>query len=195
MDIIMLLDTSDSFNTSEFTKVRQFVSDVVDNFINKNNDVKFGLISYSRSAKSEIPFAFHDNNIMADISRLSMTGSTIRRTDQALHLAVETFKQQLSGRRRRVLITLTGGRASHNSAHSGFDLTRIESLKLHQLGIESTVVGIGNRFDKNELLAMASSPKQENIVMVTNGISLLSSRQSIISTVIKGTFESYVLLL
>lgn len=185
MDIILLVDTSQSQSLTQFDNIRQFLVKFHKDFVQSGDDVRFGLITFSNSVNSVISLAYPNSAAIATINNLSRSTSAVRKTDKAIKFASRIFSEKSSVARRKLLVSIITGRTSSLNNQEGFVLLRQASLDLHRGGIESVAVGIGG-FDKTELLALASAKKENNMLEFDNAVKLDNARQKLAATILRG---------
>ena len=86
-------------------------------------------------------------------------------TQRGLEMIYKRVLPQARRRYPKVLIVMTDGR-SRSSVNS-------YSRKLHKAGVAVYAIGIGRKYNKKQLQAMASSPKSKHVITV--GFSRLGS--------------------
>ncbi|GAB1606722.1 matrilin-3-like [Argonauta hians] len=153
-DIYFLLDSSSSIWIQDYKQLLRFVSNVVDTFdIGTGQSlVRVGIITFSDTAHLDVPLNRYPAiaTLKEAISRIPYrTGLT--NTAAAMNLL---RREILSDRNKHdgpiVAIVVTDGLSRDTKS------TTEEAEKLHKLGVNVYAIGVGNRYEIEELKAIAS---------------------------------------
>jgi len=154
-DIVFVLDESGSIWGPHFTKQLEFVQNVVGLFDVRPEKTRIGVLTFGDRPRIIFHLGHHTNeeSMKADIKSIKqMRGETY--TDDALRMA---RTQMLSPQRIRpyiphIAIVITDGESNNP------DKTAIEAEQMRSENIQIFAIGVGPSVNKNELLAIASSP-------------------------------------
>lgn len=133
-----------------------------------------GIIVYGSTARMELGLNSYTNSgsLNRAIKRLRYTRGS-RKTGKALRLVVGGLFRR--SRKKRVLIVVTNGQS--------YDSVRVQSLQIHQAGIEVFAVGVGTRVRNSELSTIATDPRH---IYMVNFKSLNGIAKSIIRKACRG---------
>lgn len=164
-DIIFILDSSGSIG-NQWSKVRAFVGQVVENMYIAETGVHVSVVLFS--AKAEISIKLNSHNRKSDIqdaiSRLPFQeGSGTNTTGAILTMINEVLSQRMGDRLhvRDIAIVLTDGQSTIER-----DLTIPTARSAHDLGIRTFAIGVGStdlpEF-KEEIEGIASDPDDDHV--------------------------------
>ncbi|KAJ8308221.1 hypothetical protein KUTeg_013095, partial [Tegillarca granosa] len=154
-DIVFILDSSGSEGNANFQKQLDFVGDFVKQFQIGPTSIQIGLVTFSNVARNEFYFnSYHDKqSILNKLSQIKYIGSTTY-TELGLQYArLFHFQSQFHGTRqnaKKIAIIMTDGQ-SHNRQS-----TLNQAKYLHDIGVKTISIGIGNRIGQTELEGIAS---------------------------------------
>ncbi|XP_012934801.1 collagen alpha-6(VI) chain [Aplysia californica] len=169
VDIMFLLDDSNSISAEDFKKMITFVKDLVAHFDIGLTSARIAAITFSNGAYLE--FAFGAYVTLAEVAHgfdgIRHKNGELTKTSAGLDYA--QFLLTNFGRPDvpHILITITDG-VSNNRAETA----RIANVTRHE-GIEIFVIGIG-RLDKVQLKEIASQPYSDHLFTVTGFLQLSS---------------------
>ncbi|KAF6104718.1 matrilin 3 [Phyllostomus discolor] len=176
LDLVFIIDSSRSVRPSEFTKVKTFVSRIIDTLDIGAADTRVALVNYASTVKIEFHLQNHSDKqslkqAVARITPLStgtMSGLAIQ-TAMEKAFTVEAGARGPSSNIPKVAIIVTDGRPQ--------DQVNEVAAQARAAGIELYAVGVG-RADMESLKTIASKPLDEHVFYVeTYGvIEKLSSR-------------------
>ncbi|CAI9721419.1 Hypothetical predicted protein [Octopus vulgaris] len=153
-DIYFLLDSSSSIWIQDYKELLQFVSNVVDTFDigTGQSQVRVGIITFSDTAHLDIPLNRYTAiaTLKEAISQIPYrTGLT--NTAAALNLLRREIIADPKGHDGPIVaIVITDGLSRDTKA------TKEEAEKLHSLGVNVYAIGVGNRYEIEELKSIAS---------------------------------------
>ncbi|ESP00553.1 hypothetical protein LOTGIDRAFT_112071, partial [Lottia gigantea] len=175
-EIFFLVDSSSSIWYRDYTKQSEFVANVVDKFTISPNKTRVGLAVFSTGYRQLIALdQYYDKeDIKTAIKNIPyMTGDTY--TDRALNkMRTEAF--HANNVREGVIkigILLTDGKSRFS------DKTIQEAELTRKDGIFLFAVGIGNKTDFKELIAIGSDPKENFVFQVGSFDVLAQIRQKL----------------
>ena len=158
IDVGFIVDSSGSLR-SEYSKEKDFVSQVVEGFGISRSGTKAGLVLFSRNA--ELCVKFDQFNNVADfqnaVDNLPLMGMTTR-IDKALKVAYDQLFSTENGMRPKtpkVVILLTDGEQTQDADAIAPSLA---VMPFHEAGIKVMVVGIGSGVKPAELASIVKSP-------------------------------------
>lgn len=163
-DIFFVMDSSASIWQEDFNQQLKFVEGLVDTFqIGENeSQVRVGVITFNDIA--QLKFSFNRYATRGEVKEAMSqikyeAGET--NTAAALRLLQEELAPYIGNSNRTLIaVVITDGRSLNSEE------TKEEALKIHKLGIRMHAIGVGSRYDMNELRSIASS--ERNIHEVTS---------------------------
>ena len=155
VELAFLVDSTASSRT-DFQEVKNFVWSVIENFEISSNGTRVGLIGFSSVASVVFNFPISVENVsrlreMTD--NIIMAESNDHRAERGLHLARTDLFSEKGGFRPdapKVLVVIT-----HGSSESLLAVART-SMALKRNHVTIVVVGIGDEFNIEEVLTIAS---------------------------------------
>jgi len=185
-DIIFMLDSSSSIRRNNWKKVKRFLGKFVEEFVNEQNDLRIGVITYSSIARLRIPLRrYKIEQVKEEIERLPYYGG-LTLTYRGIIRSLNEFQRHYVKGRRQLLFVMTDGQSTSAGGIPGFVLTRRAALRIQLAGVQVVSIGIGNQVDPAELKAIASFPKAENIIQYTSFDQLITASRRITATSLKG---------
>ncbi|GAB1606723.1 collagen alpha-5(VI) chain-like [Argonauta hians] len=153
-DIFFVMDSSTSIWVEDFNQQLAFVNDLVDTFqIGKDeSQVRVGVITFNDVARLEFSF---DSHTTRDAVKLAISKIKYQPGGTNTAAALRLLRQELTpyiGNRNRTLIAvvITDGQSLDSKK------TQQEAQKIHRLGVKVHAIGVGSRYDMNELRTIAS---------------------------------------
>ncbi|XDB55487.1 hypothetical protein AB1E18_008950 [Capra hircus] len=176
LDLVFIIDSSRSVRPLEFTKVKTFVSKIIDTLDIGPADTRVAVVNYASTVKIEFHLQTHSDKqslkqAVAQITPLStgtMSGLAIQTAmDEAF--TVEAGARGPSSNIPKVAIIVTDGRPQ-DQVNEVAERARASGIELYAVGVD--------RADMESLKMMASEPLDEHVFYVeTYGvIEKLSSR-------------------
>lgn len=165
------MDSSGSEGGANFQKQLDFVGDFVKQFQIGPTSIQIGLVTFSNVAKNEFYFnTYHDKqSVLNKLTHVNYIGSTTY-TDLGLQYArLFHFQSHAHGARqnaKKIAIVMTDGQ-SHNRQS-----TLNQAKYLHDLGVKTIAIGIGNSIVQIELEGIASDHQH---VFKVSGFDVLRS--------------------
>ncbi|XP_074658082.1 uncharacterized protein LOC141911033 [Tubulanus polymorphus] len=165
-DIVFVLDASSSVKNENFEKMLDFVRKVVSDMPIGPEKVRVALVRYSDKKKVDVVFYLNDYSTAADlvsaIGAVRYTGG-LTYTAKALKIVrkkvLETESRQDA---KHLVVIITDGKAS-DKKHLPKAIK-----KLHKTGATVIAVGVGSEIDDSSLESMASPPKAQNKIQVSD---------------------------
>ena len=155
-DIIFLLDSSSSIWVEDYKRLLAFVENLVDSFDNGfgRNRVRVGVITFSDRAHLDIALdRYNDFEKLKSAIKKIPYRTGITNTAAALNLLRHEITPEMDTDHGPVVaIVITDGLSRDTTA------TRDEARRLHNLGVNVYAVGVGDRYEMDELKAIASDP-------------------------------------
>ncbi|CAL1541804.1 unnamed protein product [Lymnaea stagnalis] len=163
LDLVIIVDSSASVGSGNFTKIVKFILDLVKPLPVHSEGIRVALVRYSSTAQV-ISYLGNDMNQLEKSAALGSmkykAGAT--RTDLGIALTRNEVLIPARGDRPDVpdqVILLTDGESTIKAA------TRAETTLLKKRpGLKIIVLGIGERLDDKELLEIATSPELKHVV-------------------------------
>ncbi|XP_069108778.1 collagen alpha-3(VI) chain-like isoform X2 [Argopecten irradians] len=156
VDMIFLLDTSNSEGPANFAIQKNFVYNVAQNFDIGLNAVRVGVVTFASNVFNQFNLSTYDNraDVLQSISKVPFTpGNTI--TEAALKFVREESFTPEAGDRPdvgNVLVVLTDGQSTDKNE------TIEEAIALHNTSTKVISIGIGAGVDASEIVQIASDP-------------------------------------
>ncbi|XP_029211691.2 uncharacterized protein LOC114975676 [Acropora millepora] len=155
VELAFLVDST-AISRTDFQEVKNFVWSVIENFEISSNGTRVGLIGFSSVASVVFNFPISVENVsrlreMTD--NIAMAESNDHRAERGLHLARTDLFSEKGGLRPdapKVLVVIT-----HGSSESLLAVART-SMALKRNHVTIVVVGIGDEFNIEEVLTIAS---------------------------------------
>ncbi|KAM6032645.1 integrin alpha-D-like, partial [Chlamydotis macqueenii] len=170
-DIVFLVDGSGSIRSSDFERMKTFITQVMGRF--EGTDTRFALMQFSSETSLRLSFAAFARLAPAQRARevRGMAQSHgVTRTASAIRSAVRELFTAANGARggaRRVLIVVTDGQKYGDQLGYGEVIPEAESA-----GIIRYAIGVGSAFAHpaavEELRAIASQPSGDHVFRVDN---------------------------
>ncbi|MCB9436741.1 MAG: VWA domain-containing protein [Anaerolineales bacterium] len=150
IDLMLVLDSSNSITPEDYEKMKTFTHDLVDRFMLGPNDANIGIIQFSSSVRLEIGLSDNAEDIAASIDNMEQLFQNTNITG-AIHLAQQQFEAGRSGIR-KVMIVMTDG--LHNVGPG--PIPEAEAIRGEGARTRTTILGlaVGN-IDLNELIGVA----------------------------------------
>lgn len=153
MDIIFVLDGSDSVTYKNFDKVKKFTTDIIDQFTLGEYHVRVGVIEFSTFIGTVIELGrFRDVTLLKFLIRNITMSNDGTGTHKALKRMREMFQERGRPDQPHIGVVITDGLSVSPY------LTKEEAMFLHQSGVVTFAVGVeGDKTFQAELEYIASS--------------------------------------
>ncbi|XP_067662240.1 uncharacterized protein [Haliotis asinina] len=156
LDIAFIVDTSSSLSKDDFTRVKDFLKDIVNGLNIGPNTAHVAVITYASTVNVQFRLNryFSSNEVYTAIDNLVYTGGATN-TAGALNAAVtDVFANSVGARDNavKVAILITDGKSDDaiNTQHAADNV--------HMNNIAVFTVGVGSSIDANELQNVATHP-------------------------------------
>ncbi|XP_059800900.1 collagen alpha-6(VI) chain-like [Hypanus sabinus] len=176
-DIYFLVDGSSSISAESFMEVKQFLIKVIKDFTIGANQVRIGVVQYSKDPQTEFTVTEYTNKTSLEeaVERISQIRKTTW-TGRALSYMKDLFSKAKESRKHevhQVLITLTDGEADDNVEEPARDLK--------QQGIICYAIGVGKAIE--EELKQVAGGTEERVYYVTNFDALDDIKNNIVRAI------------
>ncbi|KAI8482457.1 biological adhesion, partial [Branchiostoma belcheri] len=160
LDLVFILDSSDSVDLQEFNMMRRFLIKTAGDFNIGPDATQVGLVQYADAAETKFALDSFDNptSLMNAIQSIQHTGGTAN-TGNALDHTVQYMFASRNGARQdstKIAILLTGGASS--------DGVRAAAQTLRKSNVITYAIGIGNGVDYDQLDYIAGAPTSLTIL-------------------------------
>ncbi|KAK6190895.1 hypothetical protein SNE40_002665 [Patella caerulea] len=167
LDIVVVVDGSDSISENDFTKLKQAVIDLTKRLKIDKDYTRFGLVLYSATVSKMIKFSGDKSMLDSNIRGLIQP-----RDGTNTHLGLSAMIDMISKDGRKgvetIGIVITDGISKNKS-----ETTRLANLAKN-IGVDMYSVGVGSGkdLDESELKTIASKPEQSIISETFNSLSV-----------------------
>ncbi|XP_073702828.1 collagen, type XXVIII, alpha 1b [Garra rufa] len=168
LELVFVIDSSESVGPENFEVIKDFVNTVIDRTSVSQEVTRVGVVLYShinlvvtsiqeRLSRDEVKAAVHR---MPYIGEGTYTGSGIRKANEIFRFARRGVK--------KVAVVITDGQTDHRDTVKLEDAVR----EAHSANITMLVIGVVNQSDpiyddfKQELRSIASPPKEEHVFSI-----------------------------
>lgn len=152
VDLVFVVDESGSIGSSNFLRIKNFLSDLVDQLTISNTAFHVGLVKFSKTAKTEFELERYSQKYYIKSAIKSMRyneGGT--RIAAGIRTGSTLFARSSRKNASKVMILVTDGRSSDKTE------TAREAQRAKAEGVTIFVIGIGN-VDPQEIDSAASQP-------------------------------------
>uniref|UniRef100_UPI00358F6486 LOW QUALITY PROTEIN: collagen alpha-4(VI) chain-like n=1 Tax=Myxine glutinosa TaxID=7769 RepID=UPI00358F6486 len=165
LDMVILLDTSNSVSDTDFQRVRTFLASLMGKLEIGPDNVRVGMAQYNKSPQKQFfQNEYTDRDSIKDaVSQLKRKGDgTETRTGEAVaFLAKNFFKQEVGSRIDegipQYVLVITDGE-SHDTVSKGAE-------ELHKLNVTVIAVGVGKKLEK--IIRILAKPKNNTFFVHT----------------------------
>lgn len=163
IDLVLVLDGSESISAGDFTTMASFARDLVGHFTISPTDAHAGVVQFAGEGDGRVEIGLSYDPAALDAALAAMT-QIIGATDIQEGIALGQGELAVRGRAEvpRVLIVLTDG--AHNQP--GDPLAEAEGAR--SAGTEIFAIAVGSGPDRAQLTAIASDPDTEHVFSVTD---------------------------
>ncbi|XP_052101554.1 uncharacterized protein LOC127735434 [Mytilus californianus] len=177
-DIYFVMDSSSSIGRQNYEKQKSFLVNLVRKFDIGSDKTRVGVIPFSNDYRVAVPLG-----LINDIGGLSKAIHNIPYKRGGTHTAaalkyVKNFGFASGTSRQnaaQIVIVLTDGYSRDPES------TKHEAKKLHDAGINTFVIGIGDGIDMEELRSIASDPNDKHLFLVDDFNALDSIKDLLVS--------------
>ncbi|KAK3604335.1 hypothetical protein CHS0354_038673 [Potamilus streckersoni] len=165
MDLIVVVDGSDSISTEEFDTLKLSIRNLTEAMTLSDDEVKLGLVLYSSNVSNTVPLSADKANLKEKILALPHPRDGTR-TDLGIAMMTEMFSSQGRSSAQRFGIVITDGISMNRTE------TTLQANRAKKKGINMFAIGVTNFVDNIELESIASSSAQ---VLSVDGFDRLKS--------------------
>ena len=184
-----MLDSSSSIRKNNWNKVKRFLGQFVEEFVNEQNDLRIGVITYSGIARLRIPLRrYKMEQVKEKIEILPYFGG-LTMTYRGIIRSLNEFQRHYVKGRRQLLFVMTDGQSTTAGGVPGFVLTRRAALRIQLAGVRVISIGVGNQVDPAELKAIASFPKADNVIQYNSFDQLITASRRLTAMSLKGSLQ------
>lgn len=179
MDLVFLLDQSESINPPNYDSMKLFTTEIVKSFNISQDFMRVGVAQFSDIFQREFYLNEYNTEALVTQHILALTqrggGTQIGRALDA----IRDYFQESRGSRRSYgvsqnLVLITDGRSDDKVVEA--------ALRLRKLGIEIFVIGIGY-VNALELLQITGDQYQERLFLIQDFGSLENIKQKVVDTI------------
>ncbi|EDO40308.1 predicted protein [Nematostella vectensis] len=179
MDLVFLVDGSGSIGSSNFDRLKEFVSTVIGGFVISPQGTQISVVVYHSSAKTHLSFGDAQDliSVRRIISSIAYPSGPQTYTDRGLVEAHQRFAKEngaRSSRTTRVVVVINDGKSNGESLEAS-------SKPLKDEGIVIMALGFGSSVRVEELQTMASS--QGDMHLYSTAIALKNDANSIVNSI------------
>jgi len=165
-DVFFVVDISKSINNKKELPQERLAVRKMFEYIDIGKDAsRVGLIKYHREVETEFEMDTYKTHKQLEdhdlLTRGKIKGGT--RTDLAMHLMMQKFKDDKKANRKQVCILLTDGKATASKKEMNNMTSTLENTD-----IKTIAVGIGGDADKNELRSIATGSGDECVFLAND---------------------------
>ncbi|MCH7699043.1 MAG: VWA domain-containing protein [Chloroflexi bacterium] len=178
IDLVVVVDGSESISWSEFDLMQSFISDLVGGFAITPDDGQVGLVQFASEGQGRVEIALTGDAAAVQGALFNMV-QIVGVTDIQEGLALGQEQLSLNGRAGvpHVLLLLTDG--EHNQP--GDPIAEAELAR--SLGTEIFAVGIGDGAKIGQLNAIVSAPASEHVISVYGFSGLVAILETLVQIV------------
>ncbi|MGH0139471.1 UNVERIFIED_CONTAM: hypothetical protein FKN15_043549 [Acipenser sinensis] len=185
LELLFVIDSSESVGPENFDVVKDFVSALIDRVSVSPEGTRIGVVLYSHINVVVVNLQQHSNqdDVKAAVRSMTYLGEGTY-TGSAIQKANQIFQASRPGVR-KVAIVITDGQADRR------DSVKLEAVvtEAHSASIEMFVIGVVNRSDpfyldfKNEMNMIASDPDEEHIYLIDDFVTLPELESKLLSRI------------
>ncbi|XP_053699895.1 collagen alpha-6(VI) chain-like isoform X1 [Synchiropus splendidus] len=175
IDLVLLVDQSDSITEQEYSIMKDFIQDVVDSFQIEENFVHVGLAQFSSDLKREFSLSYNAGDISNRIKGMVQQGG-----DRKMGLALERVRAYFETPQRRRSSVVSQNLVLITDGMSDDDPVSGPVEELQKLGVQIFVIGIDK--DQSQKLRQIASFDDWHIT-VPDFNSLQEIKQRVVETI------------
>lgn len=197
-NILLAVDLSPSMSMPDLQRNNnminrlQSVKSVADDFIDKRQGDKLGLILFGSRAYLQTPFTFDRTTVrsMLDDATIGLAGGQTAIGD-ALGLAVKKFSTENSKSRILILLTDGGNNAGVIDPMDAIDMAKENNIKIYTIGIGASRLEINNGFGSQVINPSADLDETllKNMANKTQGKYFRAEDQAALATILDSINE------
>ncbi|XP_036361191.1 matrilin-3-like isoform X4 [Octopus sinensis] len=155
VDVVILLDGSDSISDNDWVRSKNFVKELIGSFDIGLNTIHIGIIVYSSNIGDVIGLKkFHSKETLKFLANRLHHPKDGTDTAAGIRKVTEMMEAESRPNAARVAIVITDGRSKHPIQ------TTQEALKAKSAGIVMLTVGVGHAISRAELSQIATSERE-----------------------------------
>ncbi|XP_052826155.1 protein PIF isoform X1 [Octopus bimaculoides] len=155
VDVIILIDGSDSISDNDWVRSKNFVKELIDSFDIGQDTIHVGIIVYSSNIGDVIGLKkFHSKETLKFLANRLHHPKDGTDTAAGIRKVTKMMEAESRPNAARVAIVITDGRSSHPIQ------TTQEALKAKSAGIVMLTVGVGHAISRAELSQIATSERE-----------------------------------
>lgn len=183
LDLVFVVDSSNSLSSDDFTRAKYFMNNVVDAFNIASDKTRVAVIIYSNTPHIEFYLNSYlvKSSLKTAITHLPFRPGTTN-TAAALQSAVDHVFASSRPGAAKVVITITDGQS--NDVIS----TQHAADNAKNNGIIMFSVGVGSRIDTTELNTIASSPSCTHVFTVSGYDEIKALKEELIQSSCRGGY-------
>lgn len=177
-DIAFIIDSSSSIWKPNFQVQIDFLYNILNLFDISPSKTQVAAVSYSNIINPEFQFKTFSskNRVLTAIKRIRYTQGDATRTYKALKYMNKNIFTKANGARDgvvKIAIVMTDGETNPGlydgelTSEEAKELTQVEAKRAKSNGVYLFAVGVGDRINEKELNGIASEPKSEYMIKVT----------------------------
>ena len=190
LDLVFVVDSSNSLSLDDFTRAKYFMESVVNAFNISYDKTQVGVITYANSARTEFYLNQHGtkSSLTTAIDNIPFKTGTTNTAGGINKAVTEVFSVAHGGRPHaaKVMIVITDGESDDriNTVHAS-DLAKSQGIVLFSIGVGSFV-------NSNELSAMATTPDCTHVFTVSNYTEIKAIKEEIQKSSCEGNILWFV---
>ncbi|KAK3726724.1 hypothetical protein RRG08_017031 [Elysia crispata] len=182
VDIVIVVDSSNSVGVDNFHKIQTFLVSLVDSLDTGPATTRVGIIIFSDDATMVVRLEDTTNktNLKSAILNIQYTGGGTN-TAAALKLLSSTVFSRPTRHSNipQVAVVLTDGLSSNTM------VTKIQAEHLHAMGVKLFAIGIGNKASIEELEIIGSKPSAQFVIAMSSFNNLSSYGANFVASACK----------
>lgn len=153
IDVVFVIDGSDSISESDFQTLRTSISRIVDGFHIGSGETRMGIIVYSKGVAFSVPLSY-DPVYLKDQASIMPHPREGTNTHLGIEEMIDMFKKDKRDGVPMAGVVVTDGISKEK------ENTLLQSRLARDLGINMFSVGVGRYTEEEELRGIASNPDQ-----------------------------------
>ena len=177
LDLVFVIDSSGSIGSTNFQLMRDFVKNVVMQFVIGPDRTQVGMITFNNTATVQFQLSAHNTktSLLQAINNIPYPGDGSN-LPAALNTLIAQFNTAFGARPRmngipRIAVVVTDGESGNLQA------TIAAANQVHANNILTYVVGVGDDIDINELRAIATDSQHISRLSAFNEVELKEIRE------------------
>ncbi|KAK6326962.1 hypothetical protein J4Q44_G00026070 [Coregonus suidteri] len=184
-DLVLLIDSSGSISTTDFTIMKKFASDLVSSFNISEQSFRVGVAQFSSDPKKEffLNEYYTEAEVNNQINKMSQISSSTNIGKALDYVRTEYFQpargSRINAKVSQNLVVITDGRSDDVVVHA--------AEKLRVMNIEVFAIGIGKDHKPVELGQITLNP--ERVFSVQNFASLDKIKKKVVDTICSSSVQ------